>query len=205
MPKETFLNLKEDKKQKIIDATIKELSLHPYEHVNLANIIRDAGIARGSFYQYFENKDDLYLFFGMHIAQKKGEMFKDIFDMSNPMSFLIRFKKLFLRGFDFARAYPDLVQAGYHMVQSELFRSSTMYQQSYQSGLQFFEHLIKLDQDKGLIRKEIDASFLAEMILSYMNSLNLSYYMQPKESMETIEKKVDNIIDILAKGIETHV
>ena len=205
MPKETFMNLKPDKKQKIIDATIKELSIHPYEHVNLANIIRDAGIARGSFYQYFEDKDDLYLFFGMHIAEKKSLIFKDIFDMSTPLTFLERFKKLFLRGFDFANAYPDLVQAGYNMVQSSLFKSSEMYQNSYKGGIAFFESLIKIDQQKGIIRSDIDAAFLAEMILSYMNSLNLDYYMHPTESMDAIEHRVDNIIDILQKGIEQHV
>ncbi|MDY0075299.1 MAG: TetR/AcrR family transcriptional regulator [Acholeplasmataceae bacterium] len=205
MPKETFINLKPDKKQKIIDATIKELSIHPYEHINLANIIRDAQIPRGSFYQYFENKDDLYLFFTSYISEKKAEMFKDVFDMTTEMTFIMRFKKIFLRGFEFAHAYPKLVQAGYYMTQSPLFRESKLYQASYEAGIKFFEQMIKRDQDKGIIRDEVDARMLASAILEYMNKLNLDFYMNPSESLDTIEAKADFVFDILEKGIIKHV
>jgi AcrR family transcriptional regulator len=205
MPKDTFLNLKPHKKEKIIQATIKELSLHPYEHVNLANIIRDAGIARGSFYQYFEDKDDLYMFFTHVISEKKAAMFKDLFDLSLDMPFLERFREIYLRGFNFADAYPDLVKAGYYMTQSSLFRNSNLYQASYESGIVFFEHLIKLDQEKGRIRKTLDPRFLAESILDYMNKMNLDYYIHPSDTREIIAKRIDTVIDILEKGIANHV
>lgn len=205
MPKETFMKLKHHKKERIIEATIKELSLHPYEHVNLANIIRDAGIARGSFYQYFSDKEDLYMFFTMVISEKKGEFFKDIFDMHQDLPFLERFKKIYIRGFEFAKAYPELVKAGYNMTQSSLFRSSDLYKASYESGIQFFESLIKIDQQKNRIRTSIDARFLAESILDYMNKMNLDYYIHPSDSIDDIKKRTDALIDILKKGIEDHV
>ncbi|MDY0294679.1 MAG: TetR/AcrR family transcriptional regulator [Acholeplasmataceae bacterium] len=205
MPKDTFMKLKPNKKEKIIEATIKELSLHPYEHVNLANIIRDAGIARGSFYQYFSDKDDLYMFFTMVISEKKGEFFKDIFDMSQDLPFLDRFKAIYIRGFEFAKAYPELVKAGYNMTQSSLFRSSDLYKASYESGIQFFESLIKIDQQKKRIRSSIDARFLAESILDYMNKMNLDYYIHTSESLDDIKLRTDAIIDILKKGIVDHV
>lgn len=205
MPKETFMKLKPNKKEKIIEATIKELSLHPYEHVNLANIIRDAGIARGSFYQYFSDKDDLYMFFTMVISEKKGEFFKDIFDMNQDLPFLDRFKAIYIRGFEFAKAYPELVKAGYNMTQSSLFRSSDLYKASYESGIQFFESLIKIDQQKKRIRSSINARFLAESILDYMNKMNLDYYIHPSESLDDIKLRTDAIIDILKKGIVDHV
>jgi AcrR family transcriptional regulator len=59
MPKDTFLNLSEDKKNKIINAAKKEFSRVPIEEASIKNIVEEAGIARGSFYQYFESKEDL--------------------------------------------------------------------------------------------------------------------------------------------------
>ena len=59
MPKETFLKLSEEKKEKIILAAKKEFSRVPIEEVSIKNIVEDADIARGSFYQYFEDKEDL--------------------------------------------------------------------------------------------------------------------------------------------------
>ena len=58
MPKSTFYNLSEDKKQKIEKAIKEEFSKHSASKVSISNIIEKAGIPRGSFYQYFEDKDD---------------------------------------------------------------------------------------------------------------------------------------------------
>ncbi len=59
MPKDTFLNLSEDKKNKIINAAKKEFARVPIEEASIKNIVEEAEIARGSFYQYFESKEDL--------------------------------------------------------------------------------------------------------------------------------------------------
>lgn len=59
MPKETFLNLPEEKKKKIIKAAQDEFERVPLEQASIKNIVENAGIARGSFYQYFESKEDL--------------------------------------------------------------------------------------------------------------------------------------------------
>ena len=59
MPKQTFFNLKEEKKKKIEKALIKEFSNNTFEKASISNIIAEANIPRGSFYQYFESKEDL--------------------------------------------------------------------------------------------------------------------------------------------------
>ena len=59
MPKETFLKLSEEKKQKVLNAAKREFARVPIEQVSIKNIVEDAEIARGSFYQYFESKEDL--------------------------------------------------------------------------------------------------------------------------------------------------
>ena len=57
--KETFLKLPEEKKNKIIKAAKKEFERVPFEQTSIKNIVEDADIARGSFYQYFDSKEDL--------------------------------------------------------------------------------------------------------------------------------------------------
>ena len=63
MPKETFLKLPNEKKEKIIKAAQKEFERVPIEEASIKNIVEDAEIARGSFYQYFESKEDLLRFY----------------------------------------------------------------------------------------------------------------------------------------------
>lgn len=62
MPKQTFYNLSEEKKNIIINAAKKEFSENNFYEATIKKIIKDAGIPRGSFYQYFDSKEDLFLF-----------------------------------------------------------------------------------------------------------------------------------------------
>ena len=59
MPTQRFLKLKDEKKRAILDAAVHEFSRVPYSSASINQIIKEAEISRGSFYTYFEDKDDL--------------------------------------------------------------------------------------------------------------------------------------------------
>lgn len=62
MPKQTFFNLSEEKRNTILKAAREEFAIRLYEEASISRIIVKAGIPRGSFYQYFEDKEDLFKF-----------------------------------------------------------------------------------------------------------------------------------------------
>lgn len=62
MPTKRFLKLKEEKKHAILEAAVHEFSRVPYSLASINQIIKEADISRGSFYTYFEDKDDLMRF-----------------------------------------------------------------------------------------------------------------------------------------------
>ncbi len=62
MPTERFWRLPEAKRQMIREAALQEFARVPYEKVSINQIIHNADISRGSFYTYFEDKDDLLQF-----------------------------------------------------------------------------------------------------------------------------------------------
>ena len=77
MPKETFLKLSKEKQQKIIKSAKKEFARAPIENVSIKNIVEDADIARGSFYQYFENKEDLLIYILKENSEKLNTKLKN--------------------------------------------------------------------------------------------------------------------------------
>ena len=78
MPTSTFFNLPEDKKNKILKAANKEFERVPIEQVSIKNIVESAEIARGSFYQYFEDKEDLFQYI---MSAKMGNMQNKLIEM----------------------------------------------------------------------------------------------------------------------------
>jgi AcrR family transcriptional regulator len=74
IPKQTFFNLSEQKRKKLLESAEIEFARAPLFEASIANIIKTAGISRGSFYQYFEDKDDLY-FYLLEDKLKKGKIY----------------------------------------------------------------------------------------------------------------------------------
>ena len=59
---ETFLRLPEEKRNRFLDAAWEEFTTTPLKDASINKIVRRAKIPRGSFYQYFSDKDDLFAY-----------------------------------------------------------------------------------------------------------------------------------------------
>lgn len=90
MPTQTFFNLPDEKRKKILESAKKEFEQNTFFEASINKIIKEAGISRGSFYMYFENKEDLFLYMmdefrtlmAHSIIRENNGMKMDIFDMS---------------------------------------------------------------------------------------------------------------------------
>ena len=60
MPTATFLNLPPEKQERLMDAASREFASKPYNEASINRIIQEAGVPRGSFYMYFQDKEDLF-------------------------------------------------------------------------------------------------------------------------------------------------
>ena len=93
MPSSTFLNLPPEKQEKLLEAATREFSTRPFNEASINQIIKEAGIPRGSFYMYFQDKEELfrYLLRGyvdqmvMVIEElllcRKGDIFQALLDL----------------------------------------------------------------------------------------------------------------------------
>ncbi|MGE8203270.1 TetR/AcrR family transcriptional regulator [Heyndrickxia sp. NPDC080065] len=99
MPKLTFFNLPEDKKQMLIHALQKEFSRVPLYEASISNIVKSAGIPRGSFYQYFEDKEDAFFFLLNQLVKENKNNFVFILNKNNGDIFdtMLDFFKLIIK------------------------------------------------------------------------------------------------------------
>ncbi len=70
MPSERFYKLKQVKKRTFLKMAYKEFALHSYEGASITRLMGDLKMAKGSIYQYFEDKQDLYLYLVEHAHQQ---------------------------------------------------------------------------------------------------------------------------------------
>jgi AcrR family transcriptional regulator len=205
MPNQTFYNLPEEKKERITQAIIDECSTHTFEHINLSNIVRNSNIPRGSFYQYFKDKSDVFDFVYGYIGQVKMKFIGDLMHPSHDIPFLKRFESVYIAGMHFASSYPKLMKAGQKMMESEIFKQNDMLKKATDAAIQFYVNFIKIDQQKGLIRSDIDPVLLASVMIEFSNKVSLAEYMKDTVDQHAIEYKVKGLIDLIKRGIDAHV
>ena len=87
---ETFLRLPEEKKQRFLDAAWAEFTSVGFAEVSINQIVRRARVPRGSFYQYFADKSDLFSYLmnliGSHfsdelqkvVVRAQGDLFRTL-------------------------------------------------------------------------------------------------------------------------------
>ena len=80
MCSETFLRLPEEKKHRFLEAAWEEFSRVPFMEASINKIVLRARIPRGSFYQYFSGKDDLffYLLTNKNIALSREKLISEV-------------------------------------------------------------------------------------------------------------------------------
>ncbi|WP_194949002.1 TetR/AcrR family transcriptional regulator [Actinomyces trachealis] len=62
MPHQTFFNLPEGKRCRLMGALKAEFAAHPYQRASVDRVAATAGVSKGSFYQYFKDKQDAYTY-----------------------------------------------------------------------------------------------------------------------------------------------
>ncbi|WP_152657021.1 TetR/AcrR family transcriptional regulator [Oceanobacillus sp. CFH 90083] len=79
MPTSTFFNLHDSKRVKLLQAAEKEFARAPLSQASIANIVKLAGVSRGSFYQYFEGKEDaFYYLLKLHTDKRRAYFLKKL-------------------------------------------------------------------------------------------------------------------------------
>ena len=193
MPKPTFFNLSEEKRKRIFNAAVKEFASRRFSEASINKIVKEAKIPWGSYYQYFDDKEDIYRYVYTEILRKKRDIVynTEIVDLnSDAFEICIQSVKA---SYEWGKANPEYNNVGLLMdidfsdVAVEL---RTMANES-------LKKLIERDKQRGLIRPEVDTEMIVEMIAT----LIVKEYFKTGHNKDLYLKKVNEIINIIKGGI----
>ncbi|MCF7924330.1 MAG: TetR/AcrR family transcriptional regulator [Candidatus Izimaplasma sp.] len=206
MPTDTFYNLNKEKKDRILNAAIFEFSNKIYEQVNLSDIIKKAKIPRGSFYQYFKDKEDLYLYLISVIRETKINYLSSSLINDEDIPFLDLVKIMFEDGINFAINHPKYVM----ILDLLLNNKNQLYEKLMKDNIKIAKKIYKemIDKDKklGRINKDIDTEVFAEIIVNLTTNISLDNLdlENPKQSYKIMIEKIEKILNILKKGVQNN-
>jgi AcrR family transcriptional regulator len=205
MPKQTFFKLSVDKRNRIKSVALAEFSQHSFSKSSINRIVENTGIAKGSFYQYFVDKLDLYQYILQCIAEEKITYIQKYTAELSSGDFFDYLKATYSSGIAFAIDHPVYAKIGIFLLKEDEKTQKLIFGDLMSTGEDFVKNMILKGQENGSIRQDISADFVAFII----NKLNLASteYLKSKtfddEFYKNYEEFSNSIIDLIKNGIKT--
>ncbi len=166
-----FLQLEPEKQIRVINAAIKVFAHKRYKDAGTDDIVREAGISKGSLFHYFRNKKDLYQYLQKYTFNILMDEFYGVIDL-NERDFLQRWKQVFSVKFMMLNKYPDMfnfIKNVYMETDSDLkneieFKSQDLLMEAYAKLLK--------DIDTSLFREDIDLNHALNIIIWTLESFS---------------------------------
>ncbi len=104
----TFRQLPADKQERVLDAALEEFADQGYQAASLNRLVAQAGIAKGSLYQYFPNKEGIFRHIFQFALKQVRRTLTRVKDETLEESFFVRLEKSLLAGVRFLREHPRI-------------------------------------------------------------------------------------------------
>lgn len=197
MPTPTYFNLPKEKREAIEQASILEFANHTFSEASINQIVKASNISRGSFYQYFEDKEDCYLHILTMIAKEKMKLFGTIVNRSEQDSIFDEYEQMLEATIEWIKQKPLYYQMGMYMDMDDSEFIQKLIRRN-QASMDYFIQLVKRDQDRGLIKSSINPVVLVDMLWSINRNTLMQFYL--KQDFDGMRIHVKEMIAIIKGG-----
>ncbi|HSO13611.1 MAG TPA: TetR/AcrR family transcriptional regulator [Anaerolineales bacterium] len=209
MPKQTFLNLPEEKRNHIINAAVDEFAQYGLENASTNHIVENSGISKGSFYQYFEDKQDVFMYLLTVLEREKMEYFKGKHPPSTNMDTFEYFRWMIKAGMEFNSAYPRMVQAVSRVLLGEGLYYAKTFAEHRLKTIKAFEMMINQAIERGEVDPSVDVELAMMIMETWSNAIStyiLNEGMKQKDIMKWVrsaktQEKIDKLLYVMEYGL----
>ncbi len=204
MIKKTYYNLPEEKRERIYNALLDEFSEKSYAKVSVTNICREADIAKGSFYQYFDNKKDALFVVLDNLVQMKWRIYEEVVKDIEEVGFFRTFELMIEKNLNLISENPKL-----HRLSGNILSEQEIVKELFMRYGDMTRKALHKMIITGMERNEIDKSYDIDFLMYVFTSLQKSvadYIVYLRKSEKGFEigdyrRVIDQYIRVFEKGV----
>lgn len=201
MPTKQFFNLAEEKRNILLQAATNELNRVPINEFSINQVVKNSGIARGSFYIYFENVQDIIEYVMKEYKNILSEKMITTLRKNNGDIFET-YKEIFIWIIDFigAEDNTNMKQNIMYYLVNNLDNSNV---NKCREERQDFIIELNKNIDKELLNISNDKEIY--IVLDILNSISKNSIEEVvilKEDKNNIVKRYINKIELVKKGLK---
>jgi TetR/AcrR family fatty acid metabolism transcriptional regulator len=190
---------KNDKYHLILEAAVKVFARQGFYQSTVAQIAREAGVADGTIYLYFKNKDDILVHFFQYKTKQVFERFRaEVNHAENSLDKLRNLIKRHLAEFQRDRDMAILYQVGTHQIdrlaEDQIREMSKMYQD-------LISEIVEAGQQEGSIRKDLYVGLVKRFILGGVDEV-INTWLHSEREYDLVSM-ADPLVELFVRGIGT--
>jgi len=209
MPKQTFFNLPAEKRELILNAAVEEFAEYGLENASTNRIVKNSGIAKGSFYQYFEDKQDVFLHLLDVIEQMQMDFFRNRHPPGNHLDTFEYFRWMVKTGMEFGLAHPRMIQAAWRVLLGEGFYYGKNLAGYRQKTTQALAAMITQAMARGEVDPSVDVELAVMIMETWSNAITayvLNEGMQQKDVLKWMrlsktQETIDKLLYVMEYGL----
>lgn len=206
----TFAKLPSEKQERVLDAAIDEFSRWGYEKASINRMVGQLGIAKGSIFQYFGSKKNLYFFIFQYAVGLVRRSLKGVKAETKGEGFFVRLAKSLRAGIHFIRHHPRIYQIYLKMLfqedfpfRADLLRTIRLF------SIDYLRPIIEEGIDRGELRQDLDpevAAFFLDAVLDRFLQAYCIPYMDSgldlfQANKEVVEARIEDCVEIVRLGM----
>jgi len=192
---------KQDKYERIIDAAVKVFAKKGFHKARISDIAGQAGVADGTIYLYFKNKDDILIHIFEYKLQQIIELFEaEIEQEASPVFKLARF---ILLHFSMLGEDPNLAA----VLTVEL-RQSHKFMKEYTPRkfgefLKIITGIVIEGKDKGLFKDDVSPGVVKRALFGAIDEMGTFWMLAPrgKRGKYSLGDTARQVCDIFIRGL----
>lgn len=208
-PKPTFFNLPAEKRERIVRAAVAEFAASGYTRASLNTIVRKAGISKGSLYQYFEDKEALFLYLFDHFTLLVKQAVRQADSPLRRQDFFASARRVVEAGFAFIDRHPDY----FELYLKVLFEHDVPHREMLIRRVRLFsgEYFAPLCEEAkrcGMVRSDLPTSVIVFLLDAVIDRLLTAYAKSYLASGFEFSAQngqaaafVDGVLDALQNGV----
>ena len=190
-------NNKNDIYHLILEAAVKVFARQGFYQSTVAQIAKEAGVADGTIYLYFKNKDDILVQFFSYRTRQVFDRFRvEVKKANNSLDKLRNLIRRHLTEFQQDRNMAVVYQVETHqnsrLAESQIREMSVMYQD-------LVSEIVELGQQEGNIRKDLYVGLVKRFILGAVDEVINTWLHSEKEY--DLVSMADPLVDLFVRGI----
>lgn len=189
---------KKEKYGQILDAAQKVIAEHGFHGSQVSRIAKEAGVADGTIYLYFKNKEDILIQLFQNRLGELVEMFGGSIQESDPADMALR--RICEIHFSQLERNVDLA----YVTQIELRQSSLELRKAIGNAvkpyIRLIEHILEKGVSEGTFRQGLDVKLTRLLIFGAMDEVVTSWLISGRKY--SLTGQVGNTIDFFLRGLK---